>query len=384
MQSALDITLQRSSGHAEVSGAPKDKILDIECLRAFAILYTLFAHFRFAYAETPGWIEWIDKKAAFHGGVDLFFVISGFVISKNLIPAARVLPDLATKVRFVANFWVRRVYRLWPSSWLWAGVGLCVVAVTDRAALTASIYDVGAALMQVYNYHAYSCMTGVGVCSHQAVGVYWSLSLEEQFYIVLPVLLVAFRARAKWVLAALLLLAIPTHVAFPLLGGFFRWESFCIGVLLAWLYANDVVRSTLDEHLFKPLGRIAWLASYLMLAVIPLIGVGAFGAASYTLTAVAAGVLVALASADRSYLGIPKFLKPPLVWLGARSYSVYLVHSAVFLTFKALARKGWQEGVSHFVWLFVATVVVLLLSEVNFRLVESRFRYLRQRTQDPA
>jgi peptidoglycan/LPS O-acetylase OafA/YrhL len=363
-----------------VSTAAKDKILDIECLRAFAILYTLVAHYRFTYAETPAWVEWMDKKVAFHGGVDLFFVISGFVISKNLIPTARALTELAARVRFVSQFWVRRVYRLWPSSWLWAFIGLGVVALTDRGALTANIYDVAAALMQVYNYHAYSCMTGAGVCSHLAVGVYWSLSLEEQFYIALPVMLVALRARAKWVMVALLILAVPVHVYFPALGGFFRWEAFCIGVLLAWLYANETVRTAVEQHLFQPLGRSAWFASYLMLFSIPLIGVGAFGAASYTLTAIASGVLVALASLDRGYLGMPPFLKGFLVWIGARSYSIYLVHSSVFLAFKALAQRGWREALppslQHVGWVALATAVVLALSELNFRHVETRFRHL--------
>lgn len=363
-----------------MSTPARDKILDIECLRAFAIIYTLVAHYRFTYTEPPQWVEWMDKKVAFHGGVDLFFVISGFVISKNLIPSSRTLGDLGAKVRFVSQFWVRRVYRLWPSSWLWAFIGLGVVAITERGAVTATLYDITAALLQVYNYHAYSCLTGVGVCSHLAVGVYWSLSLEEQFYIALPVLLVAARARAKWVLVVLLVLAVPVHVYFPALGGFFRWEAFCIGVLLAWLYANETVRSAVEEHLFKPLGRTAWLASYLMLGAIPLIGVGAIGAASYTLTAICAGVLVALASLDRGYLGMPPFLKGILVYVGARSYSIYLVHSAVFLSFKALAARGWREALppalQHFGWLALATLAVLAFSELNFRFVEQRFRHL--------
>jgi peptidoglycan/LPS O-acetylase OafA/YrhL len=277
---------------------------------------------------------------------------------------------------------VRRIYRLWPSSWLRAFIGLGVVALTERTALVANLYDVVAALLQVYNYHAYSCMNGVGVCSHHAVGVYWSLSLEEQFYIVLPVLLVVARARAKWVLAALLLAAVPAHLYLPAWGGFFRWEAFCIGVLLAWLYANETVRSTAEEYLFKPLGPITWLASLLMLVAIPMIGAGALGALSYTLTAVCAGTLVALAALDRGYLGIPKPFQGFMVWVGARSYSIYLVHSAVFLVFKYLDGRGWRDALPaplrHFGWIALATVVVFTLSELNFRFVESRFRHLGQ------
>ncbi len=365
---------------SQPAASTPQKIADIECLRAFAILYTLLAHYRFAYADTPHWIQWMDKKVAFHGGVDLFFVISGFVISKNLIPAARATAELGAKVRLVSQFWVRRVYRLWPSSWLWAFIGLGVVALTDRGAITASLYDVTAALLQVYNYHAYSCLNGVGQCSHLAVGVYWSLSLEEQFYILLPVLLVAAPLRSKWVLLAMIALAIPAHLYFPAIGGFFRWEAFCIGVLLAWLYSNDVVRSTAQEYLFEPLKPILWLAALLMLVAIPLIGTGGLGALSYSLTAICAGTLVCLAAMDRGYLGIPAIVKPFMVWVGARSYSIYLVHSAVFLGFKWMDLKGWRVALpgplQHVGWLAVATLVIFGLSELNFRYVESRFRQL--------
>lgn len=365
----------------------KDKILDIECLRAFAIIYTLIAHFRFLYAAEPHWVQEMDKRVAFHGGVDLFFVISGFVISKNLIPAARLLSNLSEKVRFVSQFWVRRVYRLWPSSWLWAFIGLGVVIGTGQGHLKTEIYDVAAALLQIYNYHAYACANGAGICSHQAVGVYWSLSLEEQFYIVLPVLLVAARNQAKWILGGALLLAIPSHMYLPALGGFFRWEAFCIGVLLAWLYANETVRTAVETHLFGPLGRTTWIASYLMLAAIPMAGVGAFGGASYTITAVCAGVLVAIASLDKGHLGMPPFVKGVLVWFGARSYSIYLVHTAVFVVFKAMALKGWREALPEPLadvgWVGLGLLVVLFFSELNFRFVESRFRHMGRPAPQP-
>ncbi len=365
-----------------MSTPPRDKILDIECLRAFAIIYTLIAHFRMLYSVEPKWIQEMDKRLMFHGGVDLFFVISGFVISKNLIPTARSIDALSDKVRFISQFWVRRVYRLWPSSWLWAFIGLGVVISTGQGHLKTEIYDVAAALLQIYNYHAYSCANGAGICSHQAVGVYWSLSLEEQFYIVLPVLSVAARNQTKWILAGALLLSVPAHIFLPELGGFFRWEAFCVGVLLAWLYGNEAIRLAAEQHLFKPLGRATWVASYLMLAAIPMAGVGGLGGAGYTITAICAGVLVAFASLDAGYLGVPPLLKGVLVWFGARSYSIYLVHSAVFLGFKWLAVKGWREalpeGLADVGWVGLAVAVVLVLSELNFRFVESRFRHFGQ------
>lgn len=355
------------------------KILDVEVLRAFAILYTLLAHFRHAYESEPAWISRMDARVQFHGGVDLFFVISGFVISKNLIPMSRGAASLAEKAAFVFRFWVRRVFRLWPSSWLWAVVGLGIVALTDRGAFWPNLYDVAAALLQVYNYHAYSCAQGAGICSHLAVGVYWSLSLEEQFYVVLPLLLVATGRRAKWALAALFVLAVPAHLLEPGLGAFFRWEAFCAGVLLGWAYANDEVREAARVHLVDALGPLTRVAAWGLLLAIPLIGTGALGRLAYTLSAAAAAGLVALAAFDRGLLGDRGIVRRVLVWIGARSYSIYLIHGAVFLVFRHFAQAGVREALpralQHAGWLGAATLLVFGLSELNFRWVEDRFRH---------
>ena len=213
-----------------VQRARPAKILDIECLRAFAIGFTLIAHYRFLFAEAPSWIVWLDSRLQFWGGVDLFFVISGFVISKNLIPQFRAGGSgFLERTTAVLSFWVRRVYRLLPSSWLWALISLGVVAATqERSIFVQNVYDVMAAFLQVYNFHAYACLLGAATCSHLAVGVYWSLSLEEQYYLFLPVLIAVARERAKWVLLAMAVLAPVLYSVIDHIPSFFRWEGFCV------------------------------------------------------------------------------------------------------------------------------------------------------------
>lgn len=359
------------------------KILDIECLRAVAILFTLLAHVRFSYAWTPDWISSLDRTAHFWGGVDLFFVISGFVISRSLIPSFRALQPGASHVPYVTAFWVRRVFRLWPASWLWAGLGLLTVAAVQRDVLWANAIDVLHALLQVYNVHAYACAQGTATCSHQAVGVYWSLSLEEQFYIFLPVLLVTLRERAKWVLVALVFLSFPINAAWGGLAGFFRWEGFCFGVLLAWVHARPERARQVRDQFIVPLGRFGPLLSLLFLVAIPLFSNGGVGPLlTYPLIAVLSALWVGLASFDVNAIGVPGVLRPVLVYIGARSYSIYLAHVPVLLVFRYFSGKvELQHGWQHAMWALAATVVIVACSELTYRFVEQRFRGMGRKAE---
>src|SRR5271168_2727804 len=99
------------------AGAPGGPIADIETLRAVSILLVLFAHLPAAiHSDSHAALsrDWIQTWS----GVDLFFAISGFVITRSLAPlldargAAGALPVLV-------GFWLRRVWRLLPAAWLW-------------------------------------------------------------------------------------------------------------------------------------------------------------------------------------------------------------------------------------------------------------------------
>lgn len=373
-------------GPPTMSEAAPRKLADVEVLRAMAILFTLIAHYRFSYPEDPSWVVTLDQHAHFWGGVDLFFVISGFVICKNLIPQFLAIPsnDRLAGARLLVRFWKRRIFRLWPSSWLWAALSVVVIVAWYPAHLRNTVNDVMSALLQVYNFHAYACSNGATTCSHLVVGVYWSLSLEEQFYIVLPALFFVFKARTLWVIGALFIAGILMSAVWPAPLAFFRWEGFCLGVLLAWLYVSPGQFEQVERELVRPLGRMTVVVTILMLVALPLIANGALTNKPYPLAAACSGVLVFLAAFDRNYLGVPRLLRRGLVYLGGRSYSIYLIHVPVFVGFRVFAPRFFASagggGLAHGLWLAVVTAIVVALSELNFRFVESRFRHASETT----
>jgi peptidoglycan/LPS O-acetylase OafA/YrhL len=99
------------------------KNADIEALRALAIVLVVFAHI--AVILSPLSAYWIVlANFRFGYGVDIFFCVSGFIITKSIaneIPKTRNLQDI---LGFVVPFWIRRFWRLMPSALFWIAVSL--------------------------------------------------------------------------------------------------------------------------------------------------------------------------------------------------------------------------------------------------------------------
>ncbi|MBK6652013.1 MAG: acyltransferase [Betaproteobacteria bacterium] len=124
----------------------------------------------------------------------MFFCISGFVIAKDLLP--RIEGKNGTEYwREIGAFWVRRLYRLSPSAWIWLAVPLLQTPFFQHLPLfsfnRANIADAVSAVLHVSNFRFLKCTNDFSGCGWFAH--YWSLSLEEQFYLMLPVIFFFFR-----------------------------------------------------------------------------------------------------------------------------------------------------------------------------------------------
>ena len=117
------------------------KIQDIEVLRGIAVLFVCVEHMHMnLFAWVPGqWHQMLYGWSGMWSGVDLFFVISGFVIARDLVP--RLAATGSTHERLVVSvaFWIRRAWRLIPSAWWWLGVILVACVVFDRSGAWGSL-----------------------------------------------------------------------------------------------------------------------------------------------------------------------------------------------------------------------------------------------------
>ena len=355
------------------------RIDDIEILRAFAVLFVVMHHALgnlFTWS-TPG----LARLAAYFGGgfgVDLFFAISGFVIARELVPRLQASSSADISMRITVAFWIRRAWRILPSAWIWLTLVLLASVLfnqsgafgTFRANLEATV----AGVLQVANVRFAETF---GRSEYGASFVYWTLSLEEQFYLVLPLLVLLTRRFLPYVLIALVIIQLVSSRT--LMTVMFRTDAIALGVLLAiWSQCSTytIVRPVLLTKVWGA-GTLVMLGIFFCMGVL---GSEVLHVVSYkfSLFAVLSALLVWMASYDlRLFVPISPF-RQLLLWVGTRSYAIYLIHVPAFY----LAREIWfrlRPGVTpgdelFFPLLITAACLLIMLSELNYRLIETPIR----------
>ena len=156
---------------------------EIEVLRAIAVLFVVVGHINTLLYWRQ---DTFDAYVNLYGGVDLFFCISGFVITSAFgREIASSVGDPALYWRTVVAFYIRRAYRILPLSWavFFATFALLCLHKFSIELLHRSLGDFLAIAFNVQNFHLANCgSTSSNSCGQFAI--YWSLSLEEQFYFV--------------------------------------------------------------------------------------------------------------------------------------------------------------------------------------------------------
>jgi peptidoglycan/LPS O-acetylase OafA/YrhL len=275
-------------------------------------------------------------------GVFLFFPISGYCILGAL--HSRENGSLRT---FLTRRWRRIMVPYWASIALAIAVGLAALpfnsGTLDDLTLTPGIWASVLTLTQVF--------TGeVGRINP----VYWSLCYEEQFYLVMGLLLfIDSRSRVPAIVAITAAAAIYAMPLWPwrVQGLFLEyWLCFAVGcAAYTWLHA--------------PVRRLAALAILLLATAVSVATINGALAISIAM----AVALVTLAPHDRAIVRFP--LGAAFAWLGSFSYSLYLVHSPVGgRVVNLLGRLSWPG------WTIVPVAVVVSIATawVFYRLVESR------------
>jgi peptidoglycan/LPS O-acetylase OafA/YrhL len=360
-------------------------IPDIEVLRAVAILYVLYQH-------SEDLLPWVNVwgRFTYWGGVDLFFAISGFVIARSLIQQelTRAQPHERTWARFwslAVPFWVRRAARLLPSAWLWILIVIAGALFFNRfgrfGALSKVCHDALAALLYFANFHWFACNAnwGLGCDGKQQMGPYWSLSLEEQFYFLFPFFFFFLaRRRALVFLSAGVLAQLVLPRPLDSFLWYIRTDALLLGVAIAYWQSSPSYRALQPRILHR--GAVALLVSVPLIALIAIIP-APLRAIPYStgLLALVCGALVLLASYDCGYIMPAGLLRRGLLWVGTRSYALYLIHEPVF----AFSREFWLrvqawglvvDGGRALPLVTTALVLLLGLAEANHRLVELPLR----------
>jgi peptidoglycan/LPS O-acetylase OafA/YrhL len=383
--------------------ADPSKNSDIEVLRAVAISFTLCAHLIWGLLPKLGSVGLkLQSMLRFWTGVDLFFGISGFIITCSLIKIMQEenLADGTARPRgwrdfleVAIPFWIRRGFRLLPSAWFWILITLFLAATFNFHAsfgtLRDNLHEAGAAFLNFSNFYYYEWFAKNNP-DYGSFGVFWSLSLEEQFYLILPFLL--FFVRRRFLVPALLT-AFLAQVLLPRPDGFdphhtsllwfVRTDALILGVLIAFWKQHPSYR--FSEPCFLRHGYFSLPLVSLCVFLLATVPVSREVAPVSTgLLAIVSGVLVLIASYDKNYILRPSRFKAAMVWLGSRSYSIYLIHVTCHSFIMELKKSaGVAEGSMTSIVLTVACIpLILVVAETNYRLIETRCRQIGRRLAD--
>jgi peptidoglycan/LPS O-acetylase OafA/YrhL len=303
----------------------------LDGLRALAVIAVFLYHSR---------IDWMPGGFL---GVDLFFVLSGYLITSLLLVEweARNRIDLR-------RFWLRRARRLFPALVVVVLAALILGAIFARGDLARTRGDAISSLFYYTNWHLvlanHSYFVRMG--SPSLLQHLWSLAVEEQFYLIWPLLLVpglvlVGRKRLPLLIVAgiagsaalMWLLYKPTDPSRVYYGTDTRAFLLLMGILLALVWpAIERMRRSLP--LLELLGVAALVGSVLLFRQMqdfnPTLYRGGDVAAAFCFAVLIAAVAHPMTGLGRA-LGVA-----PLRWLGERSYGIYLWHWLVI----ALMRPG--------------------------------------------
>ncbi|QXI15776.1 acyltransferase family protein [Pseudomonas hamedanensis] len=355
------------------------RIMDIEVLRAIAVLGVLFHHLQGSlFTDVVPTLEKIHAWAQPWWGVDLFFAISGFVIARSLIPALRGCTSSQERWQQTRNFWLRRAFRLLPSAWLWLALMLLACVFVNRSGAFGTLpANLQATLAGVLQYANFRFADSFFRYEYGSSFVYWSLSLEEQFYLLFPLLILFCRKHLVWALLALIVVQIFS-VRTPLLM-VVRTDALALGVLLAMWSAQPGYQRWRPAFLARP-----WLgisALIMIGALLSFMATDRFTLAWYRIGSIAvlSAILVWIASYNRDYLMPAGAVQRLLGWIGSRSYGIYLIHIPAYQLVRELIFRlqsaGLPSPAGHPVLtVLIAFCLIVLLSELNYRLVEMPMR----------
>jgi peptidoglycan/LPS O-acetylase OafA/YrhL/lysophospholipase L1-like esterase len=362
---ALD-SAQLVRGHGHLSG--------LDGLRAIAVIAVFLFHADLTWAR-GGYL-----------GVDLFFVISGFLITGLLIGEIERTGRLSLK-----DFYLRRARRLLPASWVMIAAAVIAATLLAPDALPRLRYDAVAAFFYVTNWE----LLVAGRSYFEAIGRQplllhlWSLAIEEQFYIVWAPLVLVFgtRFRPRLLVGLALVLAIgsagwmaaeaarmdypdegdPTRLYF---GTDTHGFSLLFGALLGLLWRPERLAA------MGPIQGAAIVAAGSAALALLLLLFFALDESSdwlypwgFLLAVAASAAVIGAATLPKSGLG---FLldREPLRWIGERSYGLYLWHWPIFMVTRPGIDLPWP-GAAVF---GLRAALTLLFAALSYRFVEMPVR----------
>ncbi len=343
-------------------------------LRAFAALMVVLYHFAARTAPGSGLHTTLIDRG--HLGVDIFFVLSGFILAHVYLARCQAGQFKA------GQFLINRFARLYPMHLAMLLLAAALGWRAMRQGLPLAVYGPQLGLDPVTgdgfwcNLISHLTLTHAwGTTSGYAFNaVSWSISAEAAAYLLFPVIAaasLAFGTRPLLRMAAAVALYFAAEVAAQrVLGASLNDLTWRFGILrILPEFALGVAAYGLGIARPIPRHLLRWLAPAALALTVTLL---ASGAPALLMPPLFAVLILAIASTEREHLLPPAWLLNPLIYLGEISYSTYMLHQVLGnVLFNAIARHRNYDPHALPVSLVVAVVVLILLaSAATYHLIE--------------
>src|SRR5215211_848080 len=374
------------------ASVPRVYFKNLDGLRFFAALMVMIQHFS-DYKKTAGeGMPNMEYKLVSHlgsHGVTLFFVLSGFLIFSLLFVEKKFTHTVQIK-----NFYVRRILRIWP---LYFGFGLVSIFGIDYVLshLGMSIHTpVGENLFFLFVFSV-NLQLIFATINKGIIELYWSVCIEEQFYLFAPwlvrkgkhfikisLILIGIGIGSKFLLQYLIttgMIRVNEHIN-PLYTFTTCWfDAFGLGMLAAYFYFEKniykKIRSVVEHRTWQVivlavtilyitniLPRPKWVTDYFF----------------STIAAVLFAYILLAASTGKFIFNLEKGF---LIKMGRYSYGMYVLHATVIqlvfiYSLKVIARENlWYY---EFVYPVIAIILVIIAAGLSYELFEKRFLKLKR------
>ncbi|WP_243405351.1 acyltransferase family protein [Solimicrobium silvestre] len=356
--------------------APISRNARVDFLRGVAISCVLILHFALAFGFKNSPLGTLLSPALLHAiafngnfGVTMFFVISGFLITSNSLSRWNNLKEINAR-----TFYLFRFARIMPSLLLVLAIivtlGCLDIPFFDNSDnnhhLPSSYFliSIGSVLSFWHNV----LMQTSGYINY-CIDVYWSLSVEEVFYLALP--LVCLLLRRTWLIVAVCITAIvigpiyrsqhTNNEIFFMYGYFACFDAIAFGCITALLARRGIIPIKFN--------RVLRLAAAIALGVVYLRGIDGHEIFGFSLIALASAAFLLGAANDNSPGWSTGRLSSGVRWVGRYSYEIYLFHIVVLGLMRNVLTKEQLSYSARLPWFLLFLVLTALVAWLVARYV---------------
>jgi peptidoglycan/LPS O-acetylase OafA/YrhL len=369
-----------------VDNHTNQKFYGLDHLRALAIILVFLFHY---YILTHGEPSWLPDLASFGWtGVDLFFVLSGFLISLQLFTQVKAGQKISFKV-----FFLKRAFRIIPAFLVTIALYFCIPFFREKESLP-----------PLWKFLTFTQNLGLDLRTNGTFSHAWSLCVEEHFYLFLPLILILlqstrFFAKAYWLLITLFVLGFLTrtysynalylpqseqayswaqwykYIYYPTYN---RLDGLLVGVGIAAIYRflpGCWNRLSRYGNLFLVTGLLILTGAYFLCEQQQTFYASVWG---FPLIALGYGCLLTGAVSPGSILY--KWNSKATTFMATLSYAIYLTHKGVISMTNRLLDDFELDANLVF---FISIITCVLFAYLLHRLVEKPFMRLRNKLVKP-